>query len=118
EHRHAWDSVAGVLEVCAEVLGDEPLTLAEFRQVLEGALEGLQLGLIPPALDQVLVGSVERSRQPDVRAVFVLGANEGVFPAVPEEDPLFGDTDREALAGVGVELAPDSRLRLFHERYL
>lgn len=118
EHRQAWAGVAAVLETCAGILDDEPLTLAEFRQVLEAGLEGLQLALIPPALDQVLVGSVERSRQPDVRAVFVLGANDGVFPAVPEEDPIFNDGDREALAGLGVELAPDSRLRLFHERYL
>ncbi|HEX6988448.1 MAG TPA: PD-(D/E)XK nuclease family protein [Bacillota bacterium] len=118
EHRQAWDLVAGVLEVCAQVLGDEPMTLAEFRQVLEGALEGLQPALIPPALDQVLVGSVERSRQPDVRAVFVMGANDGLFPAVPDEDPIFGDSDRAALAELGVELAAGSRLRLFHERYL
>ncbi|MFO7247010.1 MAG: PD-(D/E)XK nuclease family protein, partial [Bacillota bacterium] len=118
EHRQAWQGVAAVLETCAQVLGDEPLTLAEFRQVLESGLESLQLALIPPALDQVLVGSVERSRQPDVRAVFVLGANEGLFPAVPAEDPIFTDGDRAALAEAGVELAPDSRLRLFHERYL
>src|SRR5690606_10043788 len=77
----------------------------------------LRVGLIPPAIDQVLIGSAERSRQPDIRAAFVLGASDGAFPPPPPEDVVFNDDERERLRNV-IQLAPTSRTRLFHEQYL
>ena len=54
----------------------------KFRQDL---LAGLTVGIIPLALDQVLLGAVDRSRNPEVKLALVLGLNE---PAV-EESALY-----------------------------
>ena len=118
EHRQVWDGVIQLLDQLVETLGEEDLPLEEFARILEAGFEGLQLALIPPALDQVLVGSLDRSRNPDVRAAFVLGVAEGVLPARHAEGGLFTDREREALSAAGVELAPDSRRRAYEEQYL
>ena len=52
------------------------LTLSEFSQIFLAALENLKLGLVPMASDMVLIGNVERSRQPDLRSLRA-GALEG-----------------------------------------
>jgi len=118
EHTRAWQGVLQILDELAESLGDEALSLAEFRQVVEAGLESLRIGLIPPGLDQVLVGSVERSRQPDIKAALVLGANDGSFPPKPQEDVIFSDRERELLAQTRLELSPTSRALLLREQYL
>ncbi|HEY8449138.1 MAG TPA: PD-(D/E)XK nuclease family protein, partial [Bacillota bacterium] len=118
EHGQVWDALVGLLDEMAEALGGEPLTVHDYREIFEAGLDGLRIGLIPPALDQVLVGAIDRSRQPDLRAVLLLGLNEGVFPAAPGEDPILDDEDRRRLARAGYELAADSRRRLYRERYL
>lgn len=118
EHGQVWQGVLRLSEELVEVLGEELLTAEEFTALVRSGLEGLSLGLIPPSLDQVLVGEVERSRQPELRAAFVLGVNEGLFPARLSEEGLFGDAERETLSAYGVELAPSCRRRLFAEEFL
>ncbi len=117
-HAQVWDKVMELLDQTAEVLGKEPLNITEFSQVFNSGLEGIQLGLIPPGLDQVLVGSLERSRNPDLKGVFVLGVNEGVLPARSLEEGLFFDDERKALAETGISLAPGSEKRLYGEQFL
>lgn len=118
EHRRAWQGVVQVLDEYATALGASSPSSAEFRQVIEAGLETLRVGLVPPGLDQVMVGSVERSRQPDIRAAFVLGASDGRFPPAPAEDVIFTDAEREQLAALDVELSPTSKDQLLREQYL
>lgn len=118
EHGQAWEGIRTLSDELVNALGEERLTSREFAEVLRVGLEGLSLGLIPPGLDQVLVGSVERSRQPDLRAAFVLGVNEGLFPSRLAVESLLGDAEREALLARGVELAPSCRRRLLAEDFL
>ncbi|MBE3590467.1 MAG: exodeoxyribonuclease V subunit gamma [Firmicutes bacterium] len=118
EHLQVWNGVVELLDQVAETLPDLELTLADFLKVLEAGLDGLKVGLIPPGLDQVIVGTVERSRHPDVRGAFVLGATEQAFPRRAEEDVIFSDREREILAAGGCELGPTGRLRAQHEQYL
>src|SRR5690606_6126447 len=117
EHGGAWDGVVQVLEEMDRALGHVPLDPAACLPVLEAGLAALTVGIIPPTLDQVLVGSAERSRQPDIRAAFILGAADGRFPPTPQEDVLLSDREREALQE-RLELGPTSRTRLLHENYM
>ncbi|MDK2785107.1 MAG: ATP-dependent helicase/nuclease subunit [Bacillota bacterium] len=118
EHGQVWARFLGLLDELVLGLGETPLTPAEYAEILGSGLESLRLGLVPPSLDQVLVGGLERSRHPNVRAAFVLGVNDGVLPGRAGEDAIFTDREREELAGAGLELAPTSRRRQFSEKYL
>ncbi|MDK2784959.1 MAG: ATP-dependent helicase/nuclease subunit [Bacillota bacterium] len=118
EHSQVWARFLGLLDELVLGLGQTPLTPAEYAEILASGLESLRLGLVPPSLDQVLVGGLERSRHPNVRAAFVLGVNDGVLPGRAGEDAIFTDREREELAQAGLELAPTSRRRQFSEQYL
>lgn len=118
EHSQIWDDIVNILDEMVETMGDEQLTLESYSKVLEAGLENLTMGLIPPGLDQVLVGSLERSKNPNLKAVFVVGVGDGVFPARPTPSGLFNDTERKILKEKGVELAGDSQQKLLHELFL
>lgn len=93
------------------------LSLREWLPVIEAGFAGMTVGVIPPSLDQVLVGSVDRSRNPDLQKVFILGVNEGVFPAPPSPAVLLTDSDRLELEVHGVSLGTPMHNQLGHERY-
>jgi ATP-dependent helicase/nuclease subunit B len=90
--------------------------LRDWLPSLEAGLANLTVGVIPPALDEVLVGAVDRTRNPDLKLALVLGVNESVFPAVPPVSTILTDADRDEL-GHAVALGPDLRERLARERY-
>ncbi|MEE8168907.1 MAG: PD-(D/E)XK nuclease family protein, partial [Phycisphaerae bacterium] len=117
-HVQVWNDITSLLEELAAGLGDEALSAQACREVVEAGLSELTLGLVPPTLDQVLVGSIDRSRHPPVRAVFLLGLVDGLFPALPNADPILGDRQRDMLRSAGVELAPSSAERILDERLL
>jgi len=123
EHREVWDGVVRVLEQLHAALGGQRMRLAEFASVLAAGLESLELGMVPPSLDQVVCGTVERSRQPDLKAMFVLGAKLGTLPGAPQQDLVFDDAERSLLSDPGLgprplQLAAPASERAFHEDYL
>lgn len=98
--------------------GDYSLPLRDWLPILEAGLGALSVGAIPPCLDQVLIGAVDRSRNPDLKLAIVLGLNEGVFPLPPDDGGLLTETDRLELGTAALPLRDDAHLRLGHERYL
>jgi ATP-dependent helicase/nuclease subunit B len=92
--------------------------LRDWLPIIEAGLAGLTVGVVPPALDQVLIGAVDRSRNPEIKLACVLGLNEGIFPAPPEAGRLLTDTDRTSLERQDIYLGSTQRQRLGHERYL
>ncbi|MFD2672414.1 helicase-exonuclease AddAB subunit AddB [Marinicrinis sediminis] len=118
EHLQVWNSVIDVMDQMVEVLGAEEMTLEWFSQLLTTGLESMKLALVPPALDQVTLGSFDRTRPGEVQAVFIIGANDGVLPAKLTEDGMISEQEREWLLEQGVELAPTSKRRLLDEQFL
>ncbi|UQD51363.1 helicase-exonuclease AddAB subunit AddB [Bacillus methanolicus] len=118
EHDQAWNAVMELLDQFVEMLGEEKITLKQFASILDAGMESLRFSLVPPAIDQVLVADLERSRLSDIKAAFVIGLNEGVFPAKMGEEGILADEDREILLSKGLKIAPGSRTRLLDENFL
>ena len=113
-HSTVRDQMNAWLENLELAFSNEHLPLRDWLPVLEVGLANLTVGVVPPALDQVLVGAIDRARNPDLRLALVLGVNETVFPATPAAQTILTDADRDELA---VSLGPDLRERLARERY-
>lgn len=118
EHGQIWDGLTALLDQVVEALGDETISVQEYSAVLDAGLDSMRLGLIPPGFDQVVVCSLERSRSPEARAAFVMGASDGVLPARVSDRGILSEGERERLQAVGLKLAPGSRRRVFDEQYL
>ncbi|MBI5863003.1 MAG: PD-(D/E)XK nuclease family protein [Planctomycetes bacterium] len=117
-HRLAWDALRGLLADVGGILGDSPLPADDFAAIVNDSLAEHTLGLAPPTVDQVLVGSVERSRHPDVKFAWIVGFNEGVFPAPPAEDALLSEGERRALAATGLRAPLTARDDAYGEQLL
>ncbi|MFZ5634924.1 MAG: helicase-exonuclease AddAB subunit AddB [Bacillota bacterium] len=118
EHDRIWGQVVDLLDQAVAAFGEDATSPEKFAAVLESGLISLRLGLIPPGLDQVTVGSLDRSRSPVIKAALVLGVNEGIFPARPAGEGPLTDAEREALELAGVKLAPGARKNVFYEQFL
>ncbi|WP_151735901.1 helicase-exonuclease AddAB subunit AddB [Paenibacillus tengchongensis] len=118
EHTQLWGAVLNLLDQIAEMMGPENMEFTMFTGVLETGLAELKLGLVPPALDQVLVGTMDRTRVSGVKYAFLLGFNEGVVPAQFKEDGILNEGERLALEQAGMELAPGASRRMLDERFL
>src|SRR6185295_18583874 len=74
-HATIWDQMQNWLENLESAFPTEALPLRDWLPILEAGLANLTVGVIPPMLDQVLIGTVDRSRNPDLQLVLLLGIN-------------------------------------------
>ncbi|GGN96827.1 helicase-exonuclease AddAB subunit AddB [Saccharibacillus kuerlensis] len=117
-HRQIWGALLDLLDQIAELIDSEEVTAEEFAGMLETGIAGLTLGLVPPALDRVLLGDLERTRPLNIKYAFVLGLNDGIIPLPPGQSGLLSEPERIRLAESGLELSPGSERRMLDERLL
>lgn len=118
EHDQAWNRWINVLDQFVVMFGDQSLTLEEAAKILDEGYDTLQFSKIPPAIDEVTVATVEFSRFDNMKVVFVIGVNDGVYPMRIDYEGLMNDGDREWFSGINVELLPSSKHRLMEENFL
>jgi ATP-dependent helicase/nuclease subunit B len=118
ESSQVWNVIIELLDQASEILGNDTVNLERFYSILTAGFSEYSLGLIPPSLDEVLVGSIERSKNHNIKALFIIGANDGVFPAPAGEEGILSDSDRSKLRELGIELAQDTRSKAFEEQFL
>lgn len=118
EHEQVWTHVIELLDQMVELMGEEEVSVELFQRLLETGLENLKFQLVPPAIDQVLVGNIELSRFLNCKNVFVLGVNEGVLPARPKETSVITEEERELLTEGGLKLAPGNMRKIMDETYI
>ncbi|WP_019422508.1 helicase-exonuclease AddAB subunit AddB [Paenibacillus sp. OSY-SE] len=117
EHRQLWGAMLNILDQMVEMVGEEAMSVELFAGMLETGFESVKMALVPPALDQVLIGSMDRTRSGQIRHVYVLGVNDGIIPARPIEDGVLTEHERDVLLQIGMELAPGIRRKLLDERF-
>lgn len=115
EYRQLWDILCGGLEQCARLLGDAPMELEEFALLFRLVLSQYDVGTIPVSLDRVTAGETTRQTGHRVKALFLLGADDGSLPQVGTAPGLLSDDDRALLSAYGLELAQSQRDLLYRE---
>jgi ATP-dependent helicase/nuclease subunit B len=115
-HSTVFEQMNSWLENLELAFPREPLPLRDWLPILEAGLANLTVGVIPPALDQVLIGAIDRARNPDLKLALVLGVNETIFPAALAPMTILTDADREEL-GETISLGLDLRDQISRERF-
>ena len=116
-HKQVWPKICEVFDKLVEILGEERVTLETFASILDAGLNQVGLGRIPPTVDQVILGDMGRSRYPQIKAMLVLGANEGSFPPIAPSPGLFSEDERRHLQNSDIEMAPDNLSRINDQYY-
>lgn len=118
EYSQVWNTLMGLLDQTVESMGDETFGIERFSRIFRIGLSEYKIGIIPLSMDQVFVGSAERSRCHKVKALYLLGVNDGAFPTSGFAEGILSDQDRAILQDTGIELASDTRTQAFNEQYL
>lgn len=117
EYSQIYGAVTDILEKLMSVFGSEPMSLKEFSDILDAGFGEAKVGIIPPGLDQVIVGDLRRTRLDGIRVMFFVGVNDGIVPSALKEGGLINDMDKELLAQKSVELSPTAKQDACTDRF-
>ena len=101
-----WDAIISSLNSVVDICGDTVADVSTFSTLLSYAMMDTKIGTIPTGEDKVIIADASLVRAQNIRHVFVLGANEGSFPAVVNDDSFFTDSDKVELETVKINLTP------------
>ena len=115
EYAQVYGILCTVMEQTYGVLGLTARSPEDFCHIFRTALSQCDIGTIPAKLDCVTVGSLMSQRQADTEYLFLLGANEGAFPAASEMRSLLTDSERASLMRMGLSVSATAVGRLDRE---
>jgi ATP-dependent helicase/nuclease subunit B len=117
EYVSSYKIIIDILDEIVLVFRDDKMSIDKFYQIIKIGLKNSGLGKIPGTQDQVIVGDVDRSRSHKVKAIFIIGLNDGVFPSVNKDEGFFNDNDRDKLKTDGIELAKGTIENLYEDNF-
>lgn len=117
EYAGCWNILINILDEINMIFKDQKMTFGEYKNILKSGLEFSKMGKIPEVIDQVIIGDVERSRSHKTNTLFILGLNDGVFPASNYSEGFLNDADRNYLKENGIELAKGSLENLYEDQF-
>lgn len=117
EYSQVYEIVIGVMDRLVELLGQESMTVKEFRELLETGFSEARVGLIPPGIDQIVIGDITRTRLAHVEHLFFLGVNDCNIPKGAGSGGVLSEAERSFLEQADYELAPTERESVYTEQF-
>ena len=117
EYAQVYRIVVELFDKFVELLGDEYISLKEYCDLLDAGLEEAKVGVIPPSLDQVVIGDVERTRIKNIKALFFVGANDVLLPGSTRTGGLLSERDREQFRQEEISLSPGPKEKLYSQKF-
>ena len=117
ELKISYEIIINIFDEITNIFSDEEMTLKDFYKIFQIGLKNSSLGKIPSNQDGVTVGDTERSRTHKVKAIFIIGLNDGIFPSVNKDEGFINDTDRSFLKDNGIELAKGTLENLYDDNF-
>lgn len=117
DYKQSMESLIAILDEMVLLFPDKPMSFEKFKEIFQIGLKSKELGSIPQTLDVVLLGDVDRTRSHKVKACFIIGVNDGVFPSINKNEGFFNDKDRDNLKILGTELAKGTEEKIYDEEF-
>lgn len=117
EYEQIYDIVLELFKKFSELLGEEPVSLKEYADLLDAGLNEAKVGVIPPGLDEVLAGDMERTRLKDIKALLFLGANDTCLPGNLMNVGLLTERDREKFERANFNLTPGGKAKAYIQKF-
>lgn len=100
-----WDMLVTILDTLCNFMGDEHITIKDFKDVVCAMINQSKFKIAPQKLDAVSFSASDNARFNSPKILFVLGANDGVFPSVISNTGIFTSSDMEYFSQVGLKFS-------------
>ncbi len=117
EYAQVYRIAMELFDKFVELLGEETISLKEYCDLLDAGLEEAKVGVIPPSLDQVVIGDMERTRIKNIRALFFVGANDTLLPGNTGGGGLLSERDREQFKAGEIALSPGPKEKIYEQKF-
>lgn len=117
KYKSSWNILMQIFDEIVLIFSQDKMSFKQYKNILKVGLEFSSLGEIPQVIDQVIIGDTDRSRNHKAKVVFILGLNDGVFPAVNSGEGFLNDKDRNYLKQNGIELAKGTIENLYEDQF-
>ena len=117
EYENSLQNIIEILDEIVLVFDEDKITIDKYNQILKIGFKNSSLTKIPGTQDQVIMGDVDRSRSHKVKAIFIIGLNDGEFPSVHKDEGFLNDSDRDILKQDGIELAKGTIDKLYEDSF-
>ncbi len=118
ENLGLWKLVCSSLDTLIEVMGDSECATDGFVDQLRILFSGANMGKIPAHYDEVTVGCADILRLSKKKHIYLIGVNDGVFPATPSDTSYFSDKDKGTLSELGLNIRPELETKGARELYI
>lgn len=112
-----FEKTVRLFDKIAELLGDTKMSVKEFYEIVDTGLSDIEVGVVPPTVDRVLIGDIKRSRLNHIKVLFFTSVNDGIVPKTPKKGRILSDRDRDILSDCGLELAPSDKQNSYIEQF-
>lgn len=112
-----FEKTVRLFDKIAELLGDTKMSVKEFYEIVDTGLSDIEVGVVPPTVDRVLIGDITRSRLNHIKVLFFTSVNDGIVPKAPKKGRILSDRDRDILSDCGLELAPSDKQNSYIEQF-
>lgn len=117
EYQSSYKIIIDLLDEMVMIFSKDKMSIDNYSKIFKIGLKNSGLGKIPATQDQVTFGNVDRSKSHKVKAVFIIGLNDGVFPSIYKEEGFLNDKDREILKEHGIELANGTTESMYEDNF-
>lgn len=117
EYAQIYRILIELFDKFVELLGDEQVGLNEYCKLLDAGLSEARVGVIPPSVDQVVAGDVQRTRLKDIKVLFFIGANDAYLPGTLLRTGLLSERDREKFRKEKLALAPGGKEQAYIQKF-
>ena len=117
EYRAGIKIFFNVLDEIYMIFENEKMSFDRYNKILQIGISKSEFGRIPASFDQVLFGDIDRTKAKEVKALFLLGMNDGIIPSIVKDEGFLNDKDRDKLKENNLEIAKNSIELLYENQF-
>ena len=104
ENEQIWDEFIGILDQLVILMGERTMPLSRVYSLIESVAKDVQIGLIPPSKDHLIVTDFARDRVSNKRINILMGMDDSYFPSQEAKDYLISPDEAEDLEEAQIDL--------------
>ena len=113
--RRQWEAAVDCINQLYRICGSMVMRPGEMQQLFMLMVQGTKIGFAPQTQDCVIISTPQRMKTDGVKAVFVIGAAQDVFPSLVSDSGILSQGDIQYLRDNNCEIGADFAQRFAFE---